>query len=102
MPSFQWNIRVSFPPEQLTLLAINNTSSVSWLKIYRGQYGISYPFVYDQKSELFKLYQVGGSFGNNPPTYVIIDKAGVTRYRLDKEYNRFEEMKAVIDTLLTK
>lgn len=102
MPSFQWIIRVSYPPEQLTLLAINNTSSVSWLKNYRGQYGISYPFVYDQKSELFNLYQVGGSSGNNPPTYVIIDRAGITRYRIDREYNRFNEMKVIIDTLLSK
>lgn len=82
------------------MFAINNTSSVLWLKNYRGQYGISYPFVYDQKSDLFNLYQVGGSFGNDPPTYVIIDKAGVVRLRLDKQYNRFNEIRSFIDSLV--
>lgn len=84
----------------MTMLAVNNTSSVTWLKNYRGQYGISYPFVYDEKSELFNLYQVGGLYGNNPPTYVIIDKAGVVRFRSDNQFNRFEEIKGIIEGFL--
>ena len=82
------------------MLAVNNTASVVWLKNYRVQYGISYPFVYDQKSEIFNIYQVGGSYGNDPPTYVIIDKAGVVRFRLDKQYNRFDELRSIIDSLV--
>ena len=83
-------------------MAVNNTSSATWLRNYRGQTGISYPFIYDQKSDLNRLYEVGGSFGNNPPSYFIVDKAGIVRYRVDQKYNRFVEIKAVIDTLLTK
>jgi peroxiredoxin len=79
---------------------VNNTSSVSWLKSYRAQYGITFPLIFDQQSPLFNLYQVGGSFGNTPPTYVIIDTAGVVRYRFDAKFNRFEEIKSDIQGLL--
>ncbi len=86
----------------MTVIGLNNTSSVAWLKNYRGQTAISYPFVFDQKGDLFGLYQVGGSFGNLPPTYIIVDKAGIVKYRIDKEYNRFQDMKSVIEGLLRK
>jgi len=86
----------------VTVIGVNNTSSIAWLKNYRGQTAIAYPFVFDQKGDLFGLYQVGGSYGNLPPTYIIIDKSGIVKYRVDKEFNRFQEMKAVIDGLLRK
>ena len=86
----------------MTVIGVNNTSSVSWLKNYRGQAGISYPFVFDQQSDFFRLYQVGGSYGNVPPSYIIIDKSGIVKYRVDREYNRVQEMKTVIEGLLSK
>ena len=102
MPSIQWIIYAAFSPDRVAVVGVNNTSSVVWLKNYRGQTAISYPFVFDQQSDLFRLYQVGGSYGNLPPTYIIIDKNGIVKYRKDFEYNRFQEMKSVIEELLTK
>ena len=99
MPSIQWLVNVAFTPDQLTIIAVNNTSSVTWLRNYRAQTGISYLFVYDQTSNLNRLYEVGSTFGNNPPSYLIIDKGGIVRYRVDQKYNRFDEMKAMIEGL---
>lgn len=83
-------------------MAVNYSSSVTWLKNYRGEKGISYSFVFDPQTDLFRLYQVGSSYGNYPPTYIIIDTAGVVRYRADNQYNRFQEMKTKIEGLLRK
>lgn len=95
-------IAESFSRDSLSVLAVNNTSSVTWLDNYRRQRGISYSFTFDTNSALFNLYQVGASYGNYPPTYIIIDQNGIVRYRIDKEYNHFDEMKKTIQDLLKK
>jgi peroxiredoxin len=82
-------------------MGINNSSSVSWLQDYVKQSGISYPFIFDSDSSLFSAYQVGFGFGNLPPTYIIIDQQGIVQYRIDNQYNRFQEMKDKIDELLS-
>ncbi|MBM3302819.1 MAG: hypothetical protein FJY85_23085, partial [Deltaproteobacteria bacterium] len=61
---------------------------------------ISFPLIYDDKSTMFSLYQVGSSFGNIPPTYVIIDTSGLVRYRIDDKFDRIEEMSNKIRELL--
>jgi peroxiredoxin len=102
LPSIQWTIHAAFSPNQVSVVGVNYSSSVAWLKNYRGQKGISYPFVFDPQTDLFRLYQVGSPYGNIPPTYIIIDTAGVVKYRTDNQYNRFQEMKTTIEGLLRK
>jgi len=100
LPSVQWVIRVSFTASQLTIAGINQSSSASWLTNYASQRGISYPFVYDSQGKMHKDYQVGTSYGNAPPTFIIIDQQGVVRYRIDDKFNKAEEMRAFIQNLL--
>jgi len=100
LPSLQWSLVTAFPPEKLAAIGVNNTASRSWLMTYRGQKGISFPFVLDDKSQLFNLYQVGASYGNIPPTYIIVDTTGIVRYRINDTFDKVEEMKGKIRELL--
>jgi peroxiredoxin len=93
-------IRLFFSSEDLTIWAFNNTASEAWLQDYIGQTGITYPFAFDASGTLFNDYQVGLHFGNIPPAYLIIDQNGTVRYRLDNQYNRFQDMKDSISALL--
>ena len=97
----QWQIFISFPRESLAVVGVNNTSSVTWLRTYRTQSGVAYPLVYDSSSALFGAYRVGISFGNVPPTFIIIDRKGVVRYRIDNLYKRTSEMYTMIRNLLS-
>jgi peroxiredoxin len=92
----------NFTADQLTIIGINKSSSVSWLQMYRAQKGISYPCIYDAHGDIFKQYQVGPSYGNIPPSYFIIDTTGIVRYRIDNTLNRFNEMIGTIRGLLPK
>jgi len=56
--------------------------------------------VYDADGSVHKLYEVGSSYGNIPPTYVIIDQQGVIRYRTDDTFNQTEAMGIFIRNLL--
>ena len=98
MPSIQWLINAEFNPNEIAIIAVNNSASVQWLANYRGMYAISYPFVYD--SNLFNLFQVGSSFGNFPPTYIIIDQDRIVKYRTDDVTDKIEDMKNKILELL--
>jgi peroxiredoxin len=100
LPSLQWVVLPSFPSDILSIVGICNTATVTWLLNYRPQKGITYPMIQDASSVLFTKYRVGGIFGRKPPTYVIIDRAGVVRYRIDDQFNKFDEMIATIRTLL--
>jgi len=62
--------------------------------------GITYPFIFDEESDIFNTYQVGSQFGNTPPTFIIIDKEGIIRYRTDNEYDTIWDMKSKIEELL--
>jgi len=93
-------IRVSFTANQLTVAGINQSSSASWLSNYASQRGISFPFVFDSQGKMHQDYQVGTSYGNAPPTFVIIDQQGVVRYRIDDKFNRADEMRELIQNLL--
>ncbi|MFH0991591.1 MAG: redoxin domain-containing protein [bacterium] len=97
----QWVVGAAFSPEQLTILGVNTTSSTEWLLNYRTQSGITFPFAYDQKSELFTKYKIGGTYGYYPPTYIIIDQNGIVRYRIDNTFKRAVEMATCIKGLLT-
>ena len=100
MPTIHGLIWQQLPQESIAILAVNNTSSVTWLLNYSNQRGIGYPFIYDEYSSLFNSYQVGPSFGNTPPTYVIIDQQGVVQYRIDDRFNQYFEIKSKIEELL--
>lgn len=81
-------------------MALNSTSSESWLNAYRGQTGIQYPFLYDAGGTIHQLYQVGSQFGNIPPTYLVIDRQGIVRSRTDDMLNQTPSIIALIRTLL--
>lgn len=101
MPSVQWQVYAAFSHDSVAVLGINKSASVAWLKSYSGQRGISYPFIYDTDGSLFNLYEVGASFGNIPPTFVIIDTKGIVRYRIDDTFNKAPEMAAKVRELLS-
>lgn len=84
------------------MIGVNNTSSTIWLVNYRNQRGISFPFIFDDKSQIFKQYEVGGSYGNNPPTYVLIDGKGVVRFRTDNRFGQTDSLAAKVTQLLAQ
>lgn len=96
MPSVQWLIRAQIPKDSLTILAVNASSSSAWLQNYAGQMGIAYSLVYDVKGVLYKDYEVGTAYGNIPPTFIIIDRQGVIRYRIDDQFNRASEIRDTV------
>ena len=81
-------------------MAINFTTTITWLKNYVAERGLSYPFILDDGC-IKTLYQVGASYGNIPPTYLIIDQQGTVRYRTDDMLNQFDNMKTKIQELLS-
>jgi peroxiredoxin len=103
LPSVQWVIHASFASEQLTVAAINQTSSVSWLDDYAKFNGIFYPFVFDGQGKMHKDYEVGPGYTTDPPTYIIIDQQGIVRYRTDGKpaLNKAEEMRNFIQGLIS-
>ena len=96
----QWIVGSEFSSDHLAIIAINNTADKPWLLNYVAQMGLLYPFIFDQQSELFDLYQVNATIGNAPPSYFIIDQEGIVRYRIDNTYEQFEAMKGIISDLL--
>jgi peroxiredoxin len=102
LPSFQRILSAAFPVDKLTIIGINSSSSKSWLLTYRGQYGISYPLVFDDQSKLFSAYQVGPTFGNIPPSYVLIDTKGVVRFRTDDKFDQTEAISKKVSELLAQ
>jgi len=96
LPSVQWLIRTQISYDSLTILAVNASSSATWLKNYASEKGISYSLVYDGKGVLYQAYEVGATYGNTPPTFIIIDRQGIIRYRIDDQFNRESEMRDTI------
>lgn len=94
------SIRIEISDADLEILAICNTVDDTWLNDYKAQAGIFYPFIYDAESRIFNDYQVGGTYGNYPPTYLIVDQNGVVQYRIDSIFDRIDEMKTTIMSLL--
>jgi len=88
------------PADRFTVIGVNNTSSVLWLVNYSTMRGISFPFIFDDKSPIFNKYQVGGSYGNSPPTYVLIDTKGVVKFRSDNRFNLTDSLASMIRGLL--
>ena len=91
----------AFSHDSVAVLGINSSASVAWLRNYGSQKAISYPLIFDENNSIFTLYEVGGSFGNNPPTFIIIDTKGAIRYRIDDTFNKTPEMSAKIRELLS-
>ncbi|OVE78591.1 hypothetical protein BVY01_05015 [bacterium I07] len=102
MPSVQTVLRDYFQPDQVTIAAINNSASVSWLKFNSGRLGLDYQFIFDEGGLIHDQYEVFRTPFNDPPAYFIIDQRGFVRYRLEGEYDRFEDMKNVIESLLAE
>jgi peroxiredoxin len=67
---------------------------------YRAKVGVSFPLVYDKRSVVWRQYQVGESYGNKPPTYIIIDKKRVVSYRTDDTFDQTERMIQIIQELI--
>jgi peroxiredoxin len=82
------------------VIGVNNTSSTIWLVNYRNQRGISFPFIFDDKSKIFNQYEVGGAYGNNPPTYVLVDTKGIVKFRSDNKYKQTDSLAVKIQSLL--
>ena len=91
----------AFSHDSVAVVGINKSASVAWLKSYSGQRAIGYPLIYDADGSLFNLYQVGETYGNTPPTFVIIDTKGIVRYRIDDTFNKAAEMAAKVRELLS-
>ena len=84
------------------IVGVNSSSSTSWLQIYKGQYGIAYPFVFDSRNDLLKLYQVGSAFDNFPQSYFIVDKNGIVRFRTDDKFGQEQILSQKVAALLTE
>jgi len=80
--------------------AFESKSSTSWLKTYRTSKGISYPMVFDTTGQVSSLFRAGAVFGNQPPTYVLVDKKGIVRFRSDGEFNKVVQLSDSITVLL--
>lgn len=93
---------MDFPEDSVAIIAFENKSSISWLQDYANSRAITYPLVYDPVSEVFDLYQVGHTYGNVHPSYIIIDQEGVVQFRIDTEFERFSDMKDKIEELLDR
>lgn len=100
MPFVYGLIWLSYSHDDISVIAIENLSSIEWLRNYVEGRGITYPFIFDEESDIFNTYQVGSQFGNTPPTFIIIDKEGIIRYRTDNEYDTIWDMKSKIEELL--
>jgi peroxiredoxin len=92
----------AFPSSKLTIVGINSSSSGTWLRTYGGQYGISYPLVFDEQNKLFTAFQVGPTYGNIPPTYVLIDTKGIVRLRTDDRFDQAEIISTKVTELLAQ
>ena len=90
----------AFSHDSLAVIGVNSSSSAGWLNTYSTQKAITFPFIYDQTGSLFNSYEVGATYGNIPPTFVIIDANGIVRYRIDAQYSRAAEMSAKVRELL--
>lgn len=100
MPSIEGIIWSSHSSEDLAIIALNSDApAITWLQNYVAEKGLTYPFVYDDGS-IFNLYQVGNTFQNIPPTYIIIDQNGVVHYRTDGDYNTIGIINDTIGFLL--
>jgi hypothetical protein len=102
LPSFQYVIFAQKDTSKFALLASENSSSTSWLRTYRSSKGITYPMAFDSTGSAFGAFQVGASFGNAPPTYLLIDKSGIVRYRSDGVYYLAGVISAKITDLIAE
>jgi len=91
---------LSYPQEDIAVIAIENLSSVNWLRNYAQGRGITYPFIFDENNDIFDSFQIGSEFGNTPPTFIIIDREGIIQYRTDNEFDTIWDIKSKIEELL--
>ncbi len=95
-----WNI---YSHDEVMVLAVNADASKSDLQAYLAGRGITFPCILDEDHSVFDSYQVGFTeYGNSPPTYLIIDRKGIVRYRTDNEFNTIGAMKQKIDEILNQ
>ena len=105
MPSFQNSIYVPICASQdsskFALIAFGHGASSTQLRtdMYLSQ--LTYPMVCDSASQAFTTFKVGVS-GNNPPTYVLVDKKEVVRYRSDGHQGITNEIKTNVMALLAE
>jgi peroxiredoxin len=102
LPSLTWDIRYEISEDLLFVCGLNNTTTKQWLQNLRSKTGVSFPLICDSESKVFNSYQVGAQFANDPPTYIIIDKKGIVRYRTDDVTKKINEMKKIIQELIAK
>jgi len=64
-------------PRGLQVLGITMRDNLDAAKIYRDEFKVTYPSVFDQAARLAYAYQVDA-----PPAHVFIDAAGIVRYKI--------------------
>jgi hypothetical protein len=82
------------------MAALEPLSSTGWVRNYRSSKGLGYPMVFDSTGRVSSLYRSGIAHGNNPPTYILIDKKGIVRFRSDGVFNKVLQISDSITVLL--
>jgi cytochrome c biogenesis protein CcmG/thiol:disulfide interchange protein DsbE len=67
----------TYTPRGLVIIGINVRDNLEQARIYRDDFHVPYPSLYDQAARLGYSYQVDA-----PPGSVFIDKAGVVRFKI--------------------
>lgn len=48
--------------------------------------------VFDSTAQITSLYRSGVAYGNEQPTYVLLDKRGIVRFRSDGKFNKVMQL----------
>lgn len=70
------NIAAAYQPRGLRLLGVTVRDNLNAARIYRDEFKVAYPSVFDQAARLGYSYQVDA-----PPASVFIDADGVVQYK---------------------
>jgi cytochrome c biogenesis protein CcmG, thiol:disulfide interchange protein DsbE len=70
------NVSTAFAGKGLRVVGVTVRDNLDSARIYRDEFHLSYPSVYDQAARLGYAYQVDA-----PPSSVFIDAGGIVRYK---------------------
>jgi cytochrome c biogenesis protein CcmG/thiol:disulfide interchange protein DsbE len=69
-------VDAAFAPRGLRVLGVTVRDNLNSARIFRDEFHVTYPSVFDQAARLGYAYQVDA-----PPSTVLIDAGGVVRYK---------------------
>ncbi len=99
IPSVQISIRQQIDESKLEIIGVHTQASKDWLMNYVQRKNLSFPMI-SGGGELMSLYHIGWSYGNNTPSYFIIDKNGIIKNRFDGATGIIPQIKAEIEKLI--